>query len=471
MGREAEGSDHARDRDLFPDAPGEACGKTGWRVHAYCLMPNHYGEERFESDEEKALPIVGAELKGRGWTEHELQTRTKGDKSKVEMAARLRQETTMTLDRGTAGDGKLDERSEPSCLKTESQTMSRFPRVHKVGDPFPSKSSSTFIALACLMFVASPCSRAQSNASGPPPPPAGFASRLDYVKSFTNEDEVTKAYHQSLISKDEAMMAHLLIGNLKRQDFYGKVVDQHGQPVAGANVTGYLRSDEGFGINDEKVEEYSTTTDADGLFEFTGLHGARFGEKVSKAGYDLESEGYVRQTGAKTNPNDRATFMMWRLRGAEPLIHNKFQSRVPYDGASAGFNLATGKKDASGDLRFTLSRFPLKIHRGRDKYYWTLKIEMTRGGLLGENDPYPYLAPEAGYVNVFQSEMKSNSVPWSGDLRQNFYIRMSDGQYGRLFVDLSTDSMRPDTGVTIETWVNPSGSRNLEFDPKKQIRP
>ena len=59
--------------------------------------PNHYGEERFESDEEKAERIVREELKRRGWAETELQERAKGDKHKVAIARRLRQETTMTL--------------------------------------------------------------------------------------------------------------------------------------------------------------------------------------------------------------------------------------------------------------------------------------------------------------------------------------------------------------------------------------
>jgi REP-associated tyrosine transposase len=59
--------------------------------------PNHYGEERFASDEEKAQRILGAELERRGWTAAELQTRRKGDKHKVAMAGRLRRETTMTL--------------------------------------------------------------------------------------------------------------------------------------------------------------------------------------------------------------------------------------------------------------------------------------------------------------------------------------------------------------------------------------
>ena len=30
------------DRELFLSTLGQCCGKTGWEVHAYCLMPNHF---------------------------------------------------------------------------------------------------------------------------------------------------------------------------------------------------------------------------------------------------------------------------------------------------------------------------------------------------------------------------------------------------------------------------------------------
>jgi putative transposase len=30
------------DRVLFLSTLGEGCGKTGWQVHAYCLMRNHF---------------------------------------------------------------------------------------------------------------------------------------------------------------------------------------------------------------------------------------------------------------------------------------------------------------------------------------------------------------------------------------------------------------------------------------------
>jgi REP element-mobilizing transposase RayT len=58
---------------------------------------NHYGAERQESGQEKAERLVAEELKARRWTEATLHSRRKGDPQKVEIAARLRRDTVMTL--------------------------------------------------------------------------------------------------------------------------------------------------------------------------------------------------------------------------------------------------------------------------------------------------------------------------------------------------------------------------------------
>jgi hypothetical protein len=55
------------------------------------------GVERFETDEAKAELLVSSELRRRNWSEADLERRRKGDKGKVEIAERLRKETTMTL--------------------------------------------------------------------------------------------------------------------------------------------------------------------------------------------------------------------------------------------------------------------------------------------------------------------------------------------------------------------------------------
>jgi len=164
---------------------------------------------------------------------------------------------------------------------------------------------------------------------------------------------------------------------------------------------------------------------------------------------------------------------MWKLHGAEPLTHTELESRVPYDGTSAAFNLATGQKTTNGDLEITLLRSQMKIRRGQDKYDWTVKITVVNGGLIADNSPYPYWAPENGYQSSFETGMRSNSVPWSPELKQNFYIKNEQGKYGRIFIDLFTDATRPDTGIKIQTWFNPSGSQNLEIDLKKvtNVRP
>jgi REP element-mobilizing transposase RayT len=56
----------------------------------------HYGQERQESQTEKAERMVGEELRRRRWTEATLGERRKGDREKVGIAARLRKETLVT---------------------------------------------------------------------------------------------------------------------------------------------------------------------------------------------------------------------------------------------------------------------------------------------------------------------------------------------------------------------------------------
>ena len=57
----------------------------------------HYGPERLETGIEKAERIIRTELKRRGWPEGDLAKRAKGDLGKVNLAGRLREETTVTV--------------------------------------------------------------------------------------------------------------------------------------------------------------------------------------------------------------------------------------------------------------------------------------------------------------------------------------------------------------------------------------
>jgi len=61
------------------------------------LGAEHYGEERLETELEKAERIIGQELKRRKWKEADLAKRAKGDLVKVRVAVRLREETMVTV--------------------------------------------------------------------------------------------------------------------------------------------------------------------------------------------------------------------------------------------------------------------------------------------------------------------------------------------------------------------------------------
>jgi len=58
---------------------------------------NHYGSDRSQSGEERAKRMVAEEIKRLGWESGDLTRRRKGDPQKVNLARRLRAETTMSL--------------------------------------------------------------------------------------------------------------------------------------------------------------------------------------------------------------------------------------------------------------------------------------------------------------------------------------------------------------------------------------
>jgi hypothetical protein len=273
--------------------------------------------------------------------------------------------------------------------------------------------------------------------------------------------DIYARYRQGLISREEAISEAYKRSFDQPQSFYGKVIDQNGQPVAGVEAIGTIEVLSSLNEGLEK-QTYKTQSDSAGMFEFTAEKGAPFNVTVKKDGYLMgeRGEGYQGPPGENTTPYDRAILTMWKLRGAEPLVGYNIDSKIPYDGTPTTFDITSQKISPDGDLRVTLNRTPLEVLRSGQGFDWTVKIEMLHGGLLAENDPYPYWAPENGYVPTFESNMSSNSVSWYSHLTQNFYIKNASGQYGRLQADVYT-ALTP-ARIQFSFTINPSGSQNLE---------
>ena len=109
-----------RDRQRFVETLGEACGKTGWQVQAYCLMDHHFHlvlqtpqanlvagmkwllgtyTSRFNRRHKEFGHLFSGRYKSLVVDEVEGQrpSGTRGDARKVRLACELRAKTTMPL--------------------------------------------------------------------------------------------------------------------------------------------------------------------------------------------------------------------------------------------------------------------------------------------------------------------------------------------------------------------------------------
>ena len=89
------------------------------------------------------------------------------------------------------------------------------------------------------------------------------------------------AYRQGKVSKGTMMILMQRAANAQPQDFYGKAIDQHGQPISGVAVTGNLMVMGGLG-DGAKNRTLATQSDTNGLFQFTGIKGWQFNIVVKK---------------------------------------------------------------------------------------------------------------------------------------------------------------------------------------------
>ncbi len=262
--------------------------------------------------------------------------------------------------------------------------------------------------------------------------------------------------------------------NGKPLNYYGKVVDQHGEPVGGANVVGNVLLNVGF--ESSRYETFTTTTDVAGLFQFTNLHGVNIGLSITKSGYEIgkyDKASNGPDKGLHSTPTDRVVFTMWKLHGAEPMVHWRLNRiGLTVDGTANSFDLLAGKRaSGTGDIVVQFARTPLNIEP-RKPFDWVLTLQIPTGGFAEITGPYANEAPAEGYQPTVTVAMPAGAKDWTPSFDHAYFFTARNGQvFGRMTVRLVGDYMNPPTHFELEVYANPAGSRNLEFDPAKAINP
>jgi hypothetical protein len=275
-------------------------------------------------------------------------------------------------------------------------------------------------------------------------------------------------------NKEQQMSSILAIDSLQPIEFYGRVIDQHGNPVIGAKVRGAAEIVQRW--MDQKWDEHFTETDGNGYFHFSGLHGQSLVVSPSKEGYEYKSNNVVFSYSGLTlkkerhepNPKKPVVFTMWKLKGAERLIEINIHDYIPCDGTAMNYDMQHSKKTAGdGNLIVKLIRNPLTGIRGKH-FDWKITLEIPSGGLVELNDLYPNEAPVQGYGQTAVIDMPSNAPNWTPAILRSYYFKSGE-YYGRILLNSTVDFDPPPTVLRIKGYINQTaGSRNLEYDPNKQ---
>ena len=254
--------------------------------------------------------------------------------------------------------------------------------------------------------------------------------------------------------------------------FYGKVVDQDDQPVQGAKVR-FQWTDMSLAGTTEKFTE----TDAQGLFSLTNEKGKRLVVNVSKAGYHAMNQGHASFEYAaffepnyiEPDSNNPVIFSFLKAQIPEPMIQNgPILLGAPNDGTPTFLDLTTGRRSESGS-----SDFAVRINKGptdsNNRFSWTAIVEGIGGtSLIESNEEYMVKAPTDGYQPrwTLSQPVDNNYKP---QVETKFYVRTRDGNYARVEMRIIPDYGQG-AAFDLTVYYNPSGSRNLEFDPAKVVK-
>jgi hypothetical protein len=265
-------------------------------------------------------------------------------------------------------------------------------------------------------------------------------------------------------------------------EFYGKVVEQDGTPIAGATIDLTISRLKPHLLSDKDPHSWQTfqkVTDENGCFSVNEDKGLFLEVKrISKDGYrsDLKVTPFFHysatySTSPKHHPDASKPvfFYMWKKGPAESLIERKRVFRVRVDNSPITIDLLTGKSPPGrvnvGDLQVSLKR-PEGLLYPTGIYDWEFEIKAVNGGIVETSEVFPYQAPETGYKGSYKYALSTAIVEGGYTAKKKYYVRGRDGTFFaslEVVANSNADTSGEAWGAfSIDYRLNRRGSRNLE---------
>lgn len=311
-----------------------------------------------------------------------------------------------------------------------------------------------------LRFSQSSNSGALKKSANVPPEESRLpADRIEYLLLGQAEGKSKLEKMSDLIKRDYSTPIN----------FWGKVVDQNGNPIPNVKATividGQIRKSEHLVYSDEV-----------GRFELLGKRGARARVKVSLGGYaptadkeigsDVSSRTiyYTAKAMPAYAPPTREHPQVFVLRKRNPpanIAHSESKGApVEKSGEPEKVSLKTGARIIEFEVRCWSSCL---VPFTYDKYDWRAEIKVLGGKLRSIAEFDPVIAPAGGYQSFFKLEMPKNMegnwIRNSPNGQKDFWIQFDDGTYGKARVEVKTGRKHE---VDAEVWYNLDGTNIFE---------
>ncbi len=310
---------------------------------------------------------------------------------------------------------------------------------------------------------------------------AGAGQRVESAASLPNVYTVPRP----LTQEPPALPAH---------DFYGKAVDEKGEPVADANVQIQVGP-----LMRRPPEFFKAVSDGQGILKIPALPLGNWPVRgPDKEGYLGDpafihhiSFGVPGATKRGMSLADPEVWRLWKKIGPpQPLLSELIVVKCPSDGTPVRVDLLMDTPWAGvpiwapklpvgkpADLKLSITR------SAEDKFMvrkpWSYSIEAPSGGMVETGDSLMYFAPEAGYKPKIEA---SGQRKWS--IEKRLFLKTRDGKmYGSVLLTVSAigrgaepsslkemRTFNPPGEVQIHVALNPTGSRSLEPDPKRTYK-
>lgn len=274
-----------------------------------------------------------------------------------------------------------------------------------------------------------------------------------------------------------------------------KVVDEAGQPVAGAKAgVGYYTNSVGTAIKG--------LTDTNGIFKVSRrAHSGILGFSAEKAGYYPTREPSY-ELGFTYDPvtwNSTHTLVLKKIGQPVPMYARNARIEIPDVNKSIGFDLvefdwvAPYGRGKQADFIFKAERDWVN----RNNFNSAIKLTFSNksDGLVPVSVPLNQggelrlsaIAPSDGYISELLKHLSHTPAGgWidnerDGNKEQNYYFRIrtvldeqgnvKSAQYGKIYGDFALDPINSKTiKVFFTYYLNPEpNSRNVEFDPKRNL--